>query len=197
MNTNLWAIMPEIILLVMSCVVMFAHLFWPKAQEAQVTYMLSQATLLAAAGVALKTWGISGLFWSGHILANPLTTLLKIAIFVTVVFVFAYAKSYFNSDNRRASEYYLLGLFSVMGMCVMVSSGTLLSLYLGLELLSLPLYAMVAIVPSREFGSEAAMKYFVMGALASGMLLFGLTRVTLDLQKLRHCWVMLHVHTRN
>jgi NADH-quinone oxidoreductase subunit N len=173
----MWAVMPELILLVMSCVVMFAHLFWPKAQEAQATYMLSQVSLIAAAGVALKTWGINGLFWGGHILASPLTTMLKLGIFVTVIFVFAYAKSYFNSDSRRASEYYLLGLFSVMGMCVLVSSGTMLSIYLGLELLSLPLYAMIAIVPSREFGSEAAMKYFVMGALASGMLLFGMSLV--------------------
>ncbi len=187
MNMHEWfGIAPEIILLITSCVVMFAHLFCGKAYEARVTYVLAQAGLLAAFWAAIQTWQLSGPIMSGHVILSSFSALSKMAVFLTVVLVFAYSKSYFNHDSRRASEYYLLGLFSVMGMCVLISSGTMLSLYLGLELLSLPLYAMVAIVPSRDVGVEAAMKYFVMGALASGMLLFGMSLVygstgTLDL----------------
>lgn len=190
MNMNaMWVLAPEILVLLISCVVLLAHLFWPKESEAQATYIFTQAGLLGAAALACKTWSIEGLFWSGHVVASPFTSLMMIAICLTSVFVFAYAKSYFNHDSRRASEYYLLGLYAIMGMFVMVSAGTMLTLYLGLELLSLPLYAMVAIVPSRDVGNEAAMKYFVMGALASGMLLFGMSLVygstgTIDLVKL-------------
>ncbi len=187
MNMTEWlGISPEIILLIMSFVVMFAHLFCKPSHEAQVTYVLSQAGLLAAFCAAIKTWTMDGVIMGGHVVMSSFSALLKMGVFVTVLFVFAYAKSYFNHDSKRASEYYMLGLFSVMGMCIMISAGTMLSLYLGLELLSLPLYAMVAIVPSRDLGVEASMKYFVMGALASGMLLFGMSLVygstgTLDL----------------
>ena len=90
-------------------------------------------------------------------------------------FAFAYAREYIEARKIPVSEYYLLGLFSILGMSIMVSAYSFLSIYLGLELLSLPLYAMVAMNRESSLSTEAAMKYFVLGALASGMLLYGIS----------------------
>ncbi|MBT8122911.1 MAG: NADH-quinone oxidoreductase subunit NuoN, partial [Gammaproteobacteria bacterium] len=86
-----------------------------------------------------------------------------------------YARSYMTAQGGLRGEYYVLGLFAVLGMQVMISSHSLLTVYLGLELLSLSLYAMVAFDRDSPTASEAAMKYFVLGALASGMLLYGMS----------------------
>jgi len=106
---------------------------------------------------------------------DPLATLTKLVICLVAAFSFLYGHHYLAARNMLETEYYTLGLFSVLGMMVMVSATNMISMYLGLELLSLPLYAMVAMRQDASDAPEAAMKYFVMGALASAMLLYGLS----------------------
>ena len=101
--------------------------------------------------------------------------LLKLFVIVIVAVVFVYSRDYLKDRGLFKGEFYLLGLFATLGMMLMISAASLLMLYLGLELLSLCLYAMVALHRDNGNASEAAMKYFVLGALASGMLLYGMS----------------------
>ncbi|MFI4963672.1 MAG: NADH-quinone oxidoreductase subunit NuoN, partial [Legionellales bacterium] len=94
-----------------------------------------------------------------------------------VLLSFIYSRSYIDERKIPASDYYVLGLFATLGMMILVSAHSMLTIYLGLELMSLPVYAMTAIRRTDSDSSEAAMKYFVMGAIASGMLLYGISLV--------------------
>ncbi len=111
----------------------------------------------------------------GTFVHDPMAALLKTSIFLVSVGAFAYARNYLTEKGSLRGEFYVLGLFAVLGMQVMVSAHSLLTVYLGLELLSLSLYAMVAFDRDSAPATEAAMKYFVLGALASGMLLYGMS----------------------
>ena len=102
---------------------------------------------------------------------------MKFFVYITVLLSFIYSRNYINERQMPAGDYYILGLFSTLGMMILVSAHSLLTIYLGLELMSLPLYAMTAIRRTDSDASEAAMKYFVMGAIASGMLLYGISLV--------------------
>jgi NADH-quinone oxidoreductase subunit N len=169
-------ILPEISLLFMACVVLLADLYLPEDRKYWI-FGLSQASLVLATILTLKLWGPMQLVMSNHFIIDSMAVILKSFAFIVAMFVFAYAYPYLKRFKINIGEYYTLALFSVLGLCVLISSATMLTLYLGLELLSLPLYAMVAMMRSCETSSEAAMKYFVMGALASGMLLFGISLV--------------------
>jgi NADH-quinone oxidoreductase subunit N len=105
--------------------------------------------------------------------ADQIASLLKIFIYLTSFFAFLYAKQYIKERNINSGEYYVLGLFCVLGMSVLVSANSLLVIFLGVEILSLPLYAMVALERTSSICSEAAMKYYIMGAVATAMLLYG------------------------
>lgn len=168
--------MPEILLATMACAILVIDLFLNDRQKV-LTFLLVQLSLLSAIALSLPLWGQSHVIMQGHFVSDPLSVLLKISVFVITFALFAYARPYLKAHQSKASEFYLLSLFSVLGMCVLVSAHSLLTLYLGLELLSLPLYALVALQRSYKVASEAAMKYFVMGAVASGMLLFGMSLV--------------------
>ncbi|MFN2310169.1 MAG: NADH-quinone oxidoreductase subunit NuoN, partial [Gammaproteobacteria bacterium] len=114
---------------------------------------------------------------NGTFVADPMATLLKSFIYVVTFGAFVYARDYLRVRDLFKGEYYVLGLFGMLGMMVMVSAHSLLTIYLGLELLSLSLYALVAFSRDDARATEAAMKYFVLGALASGMLLYGMSMV--------------------
>ena len=113
----------------------------------------------------------------GHYIKDAMGDLLKLFIYLTCAAVFLYSRDYLRRRDLFKGEYYVLGLFGVLGMMVMVSAHSLLSVYLGLELLSLSLYALVATDRDSPVASEAAMKYFVLGSLASGMLLYGISMI--------------------
>ena len=100
-----------------------------------------------------------------------------LALFILAAASFVYAKPYLQDRGLFKGEFYVLGLFAVLGMMLMVSAGSLLTLYLGLELLALSSYGLVAIDRDDARSSEAAMKYFVLGSLASGLLLYGMSMV--------------------
>ncbi len=165
----------EIFLLSMACVVLIVDVFLRDEQRV-VSYVLSQLTLLVA---ALISWSMLGndtqVVLSGTFVSDPMAALLKTSILLVTFGAFLYSRSYLVERNIFRGEFYVLGLFAVLGMLVLVSAHSLLTIYLGLELLSLSLYALVAFNRDSGDASEAAMKYFVLGALASGMLLYGIS----------------------
>ncbi len=172
---NLTIALPEIFVLSMACVILIVDLFLADAWRV-VSYLLAQATLVGAA--ALTAWGIGAApvhAFSDMFVADPLAGMLKLAVYVITFFVFAYSREYLRDRGIFRGEYFVLGLFGVVGTMVMISAGNFLTLYLGLELLSLSLYAMIAFQRDSGQATEAARKYFVLGAIASGMLLYGMS----------------------
>ncbi len=168
---------PEIWLLSMACVVLVVDLFFPGREHAPAFY-LSQLTLVGAGWLALDAhWGMDEVTFSGTYIADSLSGLLKASVAGLAFVVFGYARDYLRQFDLLQSEFFLIGLFAVLGMFVMASAHNMLSLYLGLELLSLSLYTLVAYDRDSWRGSEAAMKYFVLGALSSGMMLYGMSMI--------------------
>ncbi|MDH3526613.1 MAG: NADH-quinone oxidoreductase subunit NuoN [Gammaproteobacteria bacterium] len=165
----------EIFVLTMACVILMVDVFISEERRI-ISYLLSLATLLVA---ALISWGMLdnevAVVLNGTFVSDPMAALLKTCIFLITFGVFIYSRAYLVARGIFRGEYYVLGLFAVLGMMVLVSAHNLLTIYLGLELLSLSLYALVAFNRESAEASEAAMKYFVLGALASGMLLYGIS----------------------
>jgi NADH-quinone oxidoreductase subunit N len=165
----------EIFVLTMACIILIVDVFVSDERRI-VSYVLSLATLLAA---ALISWSMldneTAVVLNGTFVSDPMAALLKTSIFLITFGVFMYSRAYLVTRGIFRGEYYVLGLFAVLGMMVLVSAHNLLTIYLGLELLSLSLYALVAFNRDSAQASEAAMKYFVLGALASGMLLYGIS----------------------
>lgn len=187
-STDYLLLAPEIFVLAMACGILVLDLFLTDRNRV-LTYWLTQATLLGAFLITLNGGaGESQHAFGGTFISDPMADGLKLFIYLVTAAAFAYARPYLIARGLFKGEYYVLGLFGMLGMMVMVSASHFLTLYLGLELLSLSLYAMVAFNRDSYPCSEAAMKYFVLGALASGMLLYGISMVygvtgTLDLQE--------------
>ena len=166
---------PEIVLAAAACVVLVVEVY---GRSADLTYRLSQASLVLTAFVLALDFPESPIVsFSGTFVADPMAATLKMAGLVIGWFLFFYLQAHLRARSRARGEYFILGLFALLGMMVLVSAASLLTVYLGLELLSLSLYAMVALERDSPVAAEAAMKYFVLGALASGMLLYGMSMV--------------------
>ena len=167
----------EIFLLGMACIVLVVDVYLPERFR-RFTYQLSQASLAGAALLVLATFpDTRATTFEGAFVADPMAAVLKVFILVVSGFGLFYSRVHLEARRLMRGEYFVLGLFAVLGMLVLVSAGSFLTLYLGLELLSLSLYAMVALDRESRLASEAAMKYFVLGALASGMLLYGISMI--------------------
>ena len=167
----------EIFLLGMACIVLVVDVYLPDRFR-RFTYQLSQASLAGAALLVLATFpDTRATTFEGAFVADPMAAVLKMFILVVSGFGLFYSRVHLEARRLMRGEYFVLGLFAVLGMLVLVSAGSFLTLYLGLELLSLSLYAMVALDRESRLASEAAMKYFVLGALASGMLLYGISMI--------------------
>lgn len=171
--------LPEIFLLCATCFILIIDVFLaPRFRAA--TYWLTQMALVIGfilVAAQYHDYPQAIITFSGHYVLDKLAVLTKLFILLTTVFAFIYARQYLKGRNIPKGEYYVLGLFSVIGMMVMASAFTFLTIYLGLELLSLSLYAMVALQKDARLAVEASMKYFVMGAMASGLLLYGISLV--------------------
>jgi NADH-quinone oxidoreductase subunit N len=174
-NFDIALLAPEIFLLSMTCLVLLVDLFIPQRTRA-ITYGLSLVTLLGSAILVLRLYHIPPvIILNGSFIWDPIACLLQLFILIVSLFTFVYARDYIRDRKMPEGEYYILALFSVLGMLVLVSAYSFLTVFLGLELLSLPLYAMVALQRDSGIASEAAMKYFVTGSLASAMLLYGMS----------------------
>jgi NADH-quinone oxidoreductase subunit N len=170
-------VLPELFVLTMACAILVIDVFLEQSQR-HITYGLAQVTLLGAALLLLITFSHAPVVTMfGHYIKDAMGDLLKFFICLACAAVFLYSRDYLRQRDLFKGEYFVLGLFGILGMMVMVSAHSLLSVYLGLELLSLSLYALVAVDRDSPVASEAAMKYFVLGSLASGMLLYGISMI--------------------
>ena len=166
---------PEIFLVCAICAILVVDVFLPREQR-QATFYL---TMLALIGAALcSAWFGAGertTLLNGAFVADPAGNALKLFAYAIVAVVFVYSRDYLEREGLLKGEYFILGLFALLGIMVMISANNLLILYLGLELLSLSLYALVAFDRESSIAAESAMKYFVLGAIASGTLLYGIS----------------------
>lgn len=165
---------PEIALLTLACVVLVVDVFLDDARR-DGSYLLAQLSLLVTFLLVLTVPDERNLSFNGMLVTDSLANTLKLFILAVSFVVFVYSRDYLKERNIFKGEFYVLALFAIVGMMLMVSSANMLMLYLGLELLSLCMYALVAFHRDNRLASEAAMKYFVLGAIASGMLLFGMS----------------------
>jgi NADH-quinone oxidoreductase subunit N len=188
--------LPEFYLVAAACLLLLLDAFM-KPEQRPVLHWLSIAVLLIAVYLLIMgeppqpTTAFGGMF-----VRDRVAEILKIFALVTTILVFVYARPYLIDRKLLIGEFYTLMIFAVLGIMLLVSAGNLVSVYLGLELLSLSSYALVALNRDAVLPSEAAIKYFVLGALASGMLLYGMSMVygasgmggtpTLDLAQLHH-----------
>ena len=143
------------------------------------TYVLSLITLAACAFLTAGLGAISepAYTFNNMFVSDVMGSVLKLVTYVAVAAGMVYSRDYLADRGLFRGEYFSLALFATLGMMVMISANHFLSLYMGLELLSLSLYAMVALNRDSAQSTEAAMKYFVLGALASGLLLYGMSMI--------------------
>jgi NADH-quinone oxidoreductase subunit N len=180
-SADLITILPEIFMLVMTCVILLVDIHL-RDERRTVTYLLSLFTLVFAVILTLgphgsPAQGESIYAFNDTFVRDGMADLLKVFIFIITGAVFLYSRQYLQERDLFKGEFYVLGLFGVLGMMVLVSASNMLTVYLGLELFSLSTYALVALHRDSPRAAEAAMKYFILGALASGMLLYGISMV--------------------
>jgi NADH-quinone oxidoreductase subunit N len=173
---NWLAIYPEILLLVMGCIVALVDL-WVTDEQRRPTYWLTQLTLVVVGGMHFWYFnaGVTTYAMQGMVVADPMGHLLAGFACLATLITLVYARPYAAVRELLKGELFILALFALLGINVMLSANNFLVIYLGLELMSLSLYALVALRRDHAVSTEAAMKYFVLGALASGFLLYGLS----------------------
>src|SRR4051812_14527355 len=176
-NIDFTTILPEIVLLCGASFVLLADLFVSDARR-HVSFWLTQAVLAGAAWAALATLPLQPMgAFSGMVVDDMLADTLKFMSAVTVSLMLFYSRGYSAARGLFRGESFVLALFALLGMMVMIGAGSFVTLYLGLELQSLSLYALVAMYRTSNAATEAGMKYFVLGALASGILLYGMSMI--------------------
>ncbi len=166
---------PEITLLGLICVVLVADLFVDDENRVR-TFWLSIISVVITGLVLYATTPLARIeLFDGSYVSDPLSQILKLGSVLFVGVAFYYARDYLRANDLHKGEFYLLGLFGLLGMMIMISANSLLTMYLGLETLALSMYALVAIDRNNVTAAESAMKYFVLGAIASGCLLYGIS----------------------
>lgn len=187
---NFSAILPEAILLACACAILVIDLF-VGARVRNFSYALTLLSLLLVAGFAWEPIGSGAIEYGfgGMFLTDPMTAVLKLAALLACALSLVYAQDYARQRDMWRGEFFSLVLFALLGIMTMISANNLLVIYLGLELQALALYGLVALRRDDAKATEAAMKYFVLGALASGFLLFGMSMLygatgTLDINEL-------------
>jgi NADH-quinone oxidoreductase subunit N len=179
-NTNLIPLYAEVFLLVAASAILLIDMFLGESKRA-ITYVLSLLALLGAALFTFADFSAGTTVYAFHnmFISDPMGNLLKLFTYLVTGMTLVYSRQYAHDrgmlGGTLGGEFYVLALFSVLGQMVMISANSMLSVYLGLELMSLALYALVALRRDHARSTEAAMKYFILGALASGFLLYGMS----------------------
>ena len=175
---KIFPVIPELFILLMACLILMLGVF-SKNGAPRASYYLSQITLIMAALVVGHIYylGADQAVYAFHQLfvLDALAVVLKIFILIAMVFTFWYSHLYNQSQRVASNEFHVLGLLATLGMMILVSAYHFVTLFLGMELMSLPVYAMVAMMRERSRCVEAAMKYFIIGSVASGIFLYGLS----------------------
>jgi NADH-quinone oxidoreductase subunit N len=178
-NISWLAIYPEIVLLTMACVIALVDLGVHSARRTA-TYVLTLLTLVVVAGLQAMYASSGNTFYGfgnmvvSDAMGNWLKCFATVAMMITLVYARPYAA---DRGMMRGGEMFTLSMFALLGMFIMISGNNFLVIYLGLELLTLSSYALVALRRDNATATEAAMKYFVLGAMASGFLLYGLSMI--------------------
>lgn len=174
-DLNLMPALPEMFLLGALLVILMLDLFISDAKRA-ITYGLTLVTLAVCAFLQINTFEPFATYtFSGMFVDDPLSDIVKVAMYGVTATVLVYSRQYLLDRGLFKGEYFTMALFALLGMNFMVSASNFVSLYLGLELLSLALYSLIALQRESAAATESAMKYFVLGALASGLLLYGMS----------------------
>jgi len=174
---DLYPASAEIFILLMACVLLVVDVAAGKGRR-WLAYLLAQLTLAGCFGITLATLDGQGVTTFSNMFVDDLfADFLKLVLYPAVAVMLVYSREYLAARNLDKGEFYVLVLFATLGMMVMISACHFLTLYLGLEMLALSLYALVAIDRDSARATEAAMKYFVLGAMASGLLLYGMSMV--------------------
>ncbi len=169
-------LIPELVLVGAAFALLMLDLFLNEKQRV-VTHLLAVASLVLVAALLVAGTGGQGTVLGGMFIRDNMADVLKIGTCVVSAIALLYGWPFLRERGLYKGEIAVLVLFAVAGMMLLVSAGSLVMVYLGLELLALCSYALVAIDRDSPLASEAAMKYFVLGALASGMLLYGMSLV--------------------
>ncbi len=172
---------PEFWVLAMACVIMLVDLFLSEERRG-IIHMLAMLTLVFAGIITLRgdylTAGVHSVTaFNGGFIRDSMGDVLKVFSFITLGLIYTYAKFYLRNFNMFRADFYTLSLFTLLGVMLLISANSLIMIYLGLELISLSVYALVAFNRESSRGPEAAMKYFVLGSMASGMLLYGMSMI--------------------
>ncbi|MDP3669772.1 MAG: NADH-quinone oxidoreductase subunit NuoN [Telluria sp.] len=181
-NPNLIPVYAEIFLLIAASAILLIDMFLSEAKRS-ITYYLSLATIVVCGVLTFADFnaGTTVYTFNNMFVSDPMSNLLKLFTYVAVGVTMIYSRQYAGErgmlSGNLGGEFYVLALFSMLGQMVMISANNMLIIYLGLELMSLALYALVALRRDHAVSTEAAMKYFVLGALASGFLLYGISMV--------------------
>jgi NADH-quinone oxidoreductase subunit N len=179
-TTSLVPLYAEVFLLVAASAILLIDMFLDQSKRS-ITYMLTLGTLVGAALFSFADYsqGSTVYAFSNMFINDPMGNLLKLFSYLTMAMTLVYARQYSTDrgmlGGNLGGEFYVLALFSMLGQMVMISANNFLTIYLGLELMSLSLYALVALRRDDARATEAAMKYFILGALASGFLLYGMS----------------------
>jgi len=174
---DLWLAAPEIFVLAAACIILLVDIFLDERTRWE-SFALSLLALAGAAWVTTKTGvDVRTVAWHGTYVADPVGNLLKVVAYGAVAVAFLYSYAYLEKRGLLKGEFFVLGLFALLGIMVLISANSLVTLYLGVELLALSLYALVAINRESGTSAEAAIKYFVLGSIASGALLYGMSIV--------------------
>ena len=174
---DIYTMVPEFFLVGAACVLLLADAFMKPAERPYLHWMSIGVLLMAIYLVIAGQPAVTVTAFNGMFVRDGVAEILKVFALLSTVLVFVYARPYLIDRKLFVGEFYTLTIFAVIGVMLLVSAGNLVTVYLGLELLTLSSYALVALNRDSGLSSEAAIKYFVLGALASGMLLYGMSMI--------------------
>ena len=168
---------PEMVLLGLISAILIGDTFWSKRYQS-LTYYATQASLVFVGFLIVTTFTTTQVItFDGSFVRDSFADIMKLATILVSVGIFLFSREYLLQQKFYSGEFFVLGLFGVLGMFVMISAHNMITMYIGLEIMSLAMYAMIALRKDSAQAVEAAMKYFVLGALATGMLLYGFSMI--------------------
>jgi NADH-quinone oxidoreductase subunit N len=179
--SELTPVLPELIILATACTVLILGLFSSSEKGGLLVLTSIVGVVFAAIATAKSHMGahelVKQVLFNGNFVRDYMGDVLKIAVYFIMLFVFIYSKQYLRNKNIFKGEFYALMLFGLLGIMIMISGYNYITLYIGLELVALSSYALVAFDRDNAQSNESAMKYFILGAIASGMLLYGMSMI--------------------
>jgi NADH-quinone oxidoreductase subunit N len=192
-NANMTVLLPEALLLVAALLTVLNDAFSVNSKGRRVTYLIALiSSLVASAWYFVLARNPTAMhFFTNMYVVDQMASVLKAFVCLGFALTLIYSRRYVEERNLAGGNLYMLGMFSLLGQLVMISGNNMLTLYLGLEMMSLSLYALIGLRREDATSSEAAMKYYVLGALASGFTLYGISMMygatgSLDLQDIYH-----------